>query len=114
MQEQIDANKRVIASSDGMLAPVLGSEQWLSLGTGHVTGFCRSANHGCKTKIQNLADANGFIDLPSLKRQKNLKMMSKVGTVVSLKWQASRENPRVVDALLTTNMVVVNVVDGVA
>ena len=66
VQEQIDANVKVISASKGMLAPVTGKERLRTLGTGHASAFCKAANAGCRTPISYLQDAAGRINLPFL------------------------------------------------
>ena len=79
MKEQVDANVKVIAQSNGLLAPVKGSERFLSLGTGHMAAFCRAANHGCWTSIGNLQGSSKVIDIIDLRRQHAFKVMLEVG-----------------------------------
>ena len=67
LKEQVDANVKVIQQSNGLLAPVKGSERFLTLGTGHMAAFCRAANHGCWTSIANLQGSNKVIDIIDLK-----------------------------------------------
>jgi hypothetical protein len=58
-QEQFDFNKRVIAQSKGLLAPLTGREDSMSIGCGHFTGGVRAISHGCRTPYKQLADSAG-------------------------------------------------------
>ena len=59
---QFDLNKGLVESSQGMLAPVTGSERFLTVGSSHTVAFCRAVNSGCRTTIPELS-SNGFLSL---------------------------------------------------
>ena len=88
VQEQIEANNKVIVASKGLLAPITGKERHLTLGTGHCTAFCKAANAGCRTPISYIRDAVGNINLPFLKMQRQYKTMLEKGwEFTQLPWQ---------------------------
>ena len=60
--KQIDLNKGLVESSQGMLAPVTGSERFLTVGSSHTVAFCRAVNSGCRTTIPELS-LNGSLSL---------------------------------------------------
>ena len=78
-EAQIQANKDLVARSNGMLAPVTGDELYLSVATGHAIAFCRASNAGCKTVLAFIMDKNGFIDIQKLKKQPDFKEMLEEG-----------------------------------
>ena len=57
-EEAFEFNRRLVARSGGMLAPVSGRERLQSLGTGHCAAGFKAARAGCKTST-SLADSNG-------------------------------------------------------
>ena len=65
--EQMQKNLDLIKRSHGLLAPMSGEERFLTVGTGHTCGFCRAANHGCKTSEAKLQDTNGCLNAAALK-----------------------------------------------
>ena len=64
--EQIDFNKELVKSANGLLAEVNGSERFLSIGAGHCAGFCRAANARTPTPEKKLQDKDGRIDTPRI------------------------------------------------
>ena len=60
--KQLDLNKGLVESSQGMLAPVTGSERFLTVGSSHTVAFCRAVNSGCRTTIPELS-LNGSLSL---------------------------------------------------
>ena len=73
--EQIAANKKLIARSSDMLAPVNGEERYITVGCGHMTAFCKVAAVGGKTPQKDIADDEGRIDVNKLKKNKQYKEM---------------------------------------
>ena len=73
--DQIEANVRLVARSNNYLAPVNGSERYLTVGTGHVTAACKASNHGCATPEKFLQDANGKISKDFLETDSEIKEM---------------------------------------
>ena len=59
--EQIAFNEKLIAASNGMLAPLCGRESVMSVGTGHYTAWCRAVKHGCRTPIKSLGNIDGIL-----------------------------------------------------
>ena len=68
--DQIAANKKLIARSNEMLAPVNGEERYITVGCGHMTAFCKVAAVGGKTPQKDIADDEGRIDVNKLKKNK--------------------------------------------
>ena len=61
-------NKAKVAASDGLLAPITGSEKYLSATGGHFEAFCKASIAGCKTSEPAVANDVGCVDLEKLKR----------------------------------------------
>lgn len=61
-KNQVEANQRLILSSQGQLAPLSGQERYLSLGSSHLSQFCRAMMACSKTDQQELA-ANGHLSM---------------------------------------------------
>ena len=78
-QQQMKANVLLANRSKGMIAPVTGNEDRLSLGTGHAAGFGRSAIAKQVACFSNLSDKHGNIDLAKLKEDPDYKKMLEVG-----------------------------------
>ena len=66
--KQLAFNKKVIDGSSGLLAPLCGREGYLSVGTGHFTGWVRAINHGCRTPFKSLAE-NGKLSADRFKQK---------------------------------------------
>ena len=82
-QEQLDANAKLIAMSNGKLAAINQQERYLSLGCGHTMAFCKTAQAGGKTPETDLADADGNIDTGKIFKNHQFKEMIEEGWV----WQ---------------------------
>ena len=94
LQEQFDANEKVITAFNGMLAPITGDETHLTLGTGHAAAFCKASNAGCRTPIKSIQDAAGKINLQLLKMQRQYKAMLEEGwDFTVLRWQVEAAWP---------------------
>ncbi len=65
-QSQIDFNKKLVASSQGLLAPVTGEERLLTVACSHFSAGCRAAVAGCKTNEQSLQGPDNTINLQAL------------------------------------------------
>ena len=100
VQEQVEANNKVIIASNGMLAPITGKERHLTLGTGHCTAFCKAANAGCRTPISYIQDAAGNINVPLLNMQRQYtNMLDKGWEFTQLPWQVEDAWPTSPDLL---------------
>ncbi len=78
--EFIDFNKRLVDSSQGMLAPVTHEEKYATLGTSHTSAFCKAALAFCKTKYKDFADGQGNLNPEAIKaRNKDFRMMLEEG-----------------------------------
>ena len=60
-------NKRLVDTSNGLLAPVSETEKYLTLGTSHTGAFCKAAIFACRSKFADLADSNGNLDTQAIK-----------------------------------------------
>ena len=76
---QQEANLRLISNSKGLLAPMTGRERFLTVGAGHVTAFCRAANHGCTTQVAKLADERSCINVNCILRDPEFAVMLNEG-----------------------------------
>ena len=59
---QINCNIRWVNAADGLLAPINGSERFLTISCGHTTAWCRAVNARCRTPEQTLPQLSGGID----------------------------------------------------
>ena len=55
---QFQRNEDLIASSDGMLAPLSQNERYLTLGNSHMTQFLRAVNSGCNAMLEDFTTLN--------------------------------------------------------
>jgi hypothetical protein len=60
---QLLFNKSLVARADGLLAPVAGTERFLSVSCGHTASGCKAAIAGCRTDIPKLRDQSGNMDV---------------------------------------------------
>ena len=65
----LEANRSLFSRSDGLLAPITGEEQFLSLGCGHTVAFCKVASLGGPTPEKSIQDTKGCLDYPKLLNQ---------------------------------------------
>ena len=81
--------------SNGLMAAPDGNDNFMSVGTSHVTGFCRAALRGCKTHIPALQEASsGIISLEKLRRDPEMgEMLSTGWDVLAVAWQAEATWP---------------------
>ncbi len=75
----IQKNKDLIARSKGLLAPVNGSERYVSLGCGHTVGWTKAVEAGCITCETELADKAGHLDKAKICRNPVMRQMVEVG-----------------------------------
>jgi hypothetical protein len=59
--KQVSFNKELMEHSAGMLAPLSGSERYLTVSCGHTSQFCRAVLAQCKTNQPNLQDKDGLL-----------------------------------------------------
>ena len=64
--EQLAFNQALVDRSQGLLAPINGSERLLSLGGGHAVAFARAVVAGCTTAQADLKDTNGHLNSKTL------------------------------------------------
>ena len=97
--------------SNGLMAAPDGNEKFMSVGTSHVTGFCRAALRGCKTHIPALQDPSGIISLEKLRRDPEMgEMLSTGWEVLAVAWQAEASWPALPEFIQR----VLNATNGVA
>ena len=63
---QVQFNEVLIERSEGLLAPVNGTERFLSLSCSHMAAGCRAAAAGCRAHCESMADASGDISMQTL------------------------------------------------
>jgi hypothetical protein len=63
---QVQFNEVLIERSEGLLAPVNGTERFLSLSCSHMAAGCRAAAAGCRAHCESMADASGNISMQTL------------------------------------------------
>ena len=64
-KSQIATNEAIVHASEGTLCPPSGQERFLSLGSSHLSQFCKAVLHGCTTLNEELAAIahNGNLNL---------------------------------------------------
>ena len=72
---QLAFNRKLVAAAGGLLAEVLGTEKYLTLGGGHLTAFLKAVLECCKTSEPTLADADGFLDKHKLLKDATLRSL---------------------------------------
>ena len=75
----IEANRKLIKRSAGLLAPINGRERYLSLGCGHTVAFCKTCKVGGRTFLILLQDKDGMLDVGKIKKQPEFKAMIEEG-----------------------------------
>jgi len=78
-EEQLKANKNLVARSNGLLPAINHEERYLTLGCGHTCAFCKHAAVGGPTPQESLKDEFGQVDVQKLKRNANFKTMIEIG-----------------------------------
>ena len=53
-QQHIEKNQELIARADGLLAPINGTERYVSVGCGHTVAFCKTVQNGGVTNQPEL------------------------------------------------------------
>ena len=66
--KQLQAMQTLVEASQGMLAPVAGTEQYMSLSASHMSQFCKAVGAGCLTQDENLASINKVLSLDTLQQ----------------------------------------------
>ena len=60
---QLQFNKDLVTRAGGLLAPVTGTERFLSVSCGHTVSGCKAAIAGCRTDIAKLQNKAGKLDV---------------------------------------------------
>ena len=77
-QMQIDPFEKLVASTP-LLSPVLGTERYASLSSGHTCQFVKALVHGCPTCEEGLAGPTGKLGAHVWQSDKDLKTMVETG-----------------------------------
>jgi hypothetical protein len=64
-EKQLDFNRNAVAQSGKMLAPVKGTERYLSVAGSHAAAFCKAMKNRCLTPQTSLADDGGRLSIES-------------------------------------------------
>ena len=64
--KQFEFNRKLVQNSCGLLAPVSGTERFVSVSCGHTVQFCKAALAGCVTPQTSLADATGRLNVQAI------------------------------------------------
>ena len=79
-EEHLAKNELLIERAAGLLAPINGSERYLTLGCGHTTAFCKQAAIGGRTSEKGLQlDGTENIDVQKICSNPNFSTMLLVG-----------------------------------
>ncbi len=62
----IAANEKLVAESDGMLAPMTGQERFVAAGTCHTVSFCRAIKAGCVSPHKHLTSDGTHLSLDAM------------------------------------------------
>lgn len=97
--QQISFNKKLVEHSGGMMAPVNGSERFLTVSCGHTSQFCKAARVHCTTPQLTLQDADGKLSIDHVaKDDPKFKVMLTIGwTWTIIPWQAAEQWPELPD-----------------
>jgi len=97
--EQLGFNRKLVAQSNGLLAPVSGTERFLTVGCGHTAAFCKAAMAGCTTPQQTLADKAGCLNVQHLSRndQSMAAMLSEGWAWTVVSWRCELAWPSLPD-----------------
>lgn len=84
---------------EGLLAPLNGSERYLSVACGHTAAFFRAALHACRTPQASIADSSGVLSVQALSRNDpELEALFQRGWAWTvLPWQVESTWPRLPD-----------------
>ena len=58
MNEQLEFNIRLVVQSQGLLAPLNGTEKLLTIASSHMAAGCRAVKAGCKSHEETLCDSH--------------------------------------------------------
>ena len=89
----------MISGAKGLLPLLRGSEAYLSVGTGHFTGWVRAIKFGCRTPYKSIADRKGLLSADRF-RHKDSRMAKCIDEGYEWRvfpWQAEVAWPRLPD-----------------
>ena len=106
--KQIDFNRQLVASSNGLMSPILGGERYVTVSSTHTSQFCKALLNGCKTPEESLQDSNGNLSLEMLGKDSVLKQMASDGWEwIVIPWYVEDAFPKlpgtIADALNSVN-----------
>ncbi|CAK9093360.1 Uncharacterized protein SCF082_LOCUS43915 [Durusdinium trenchii] len=106
--KQIDFNQQLVASSNGLMSPILGGERYATVSSTHTSQFCKALLHGCKTPEESLQDSHGNLSLEMLGKDSVLKEMATDGWEwIVIPWYVEDAFPKlpatIADALNSVN-----------
>ena len=79
-EEHLLKNQRLIDRSKGLLAPINGSERYLTLGCGHTTAFCKQAGvRGCTSQKALQCSGSNKLDIEKIFSNAEFKSMFEYG-----------------------------------
>jgi len=77
---QLAKNNSLIQRANGLLSNLTGKERFVTVGSSHISQFCKHAQSGGKTCRLKLQDPDtGLLDVAKLKRNRNFKTMIEKG-----------------------------------
>lgn len=96
---QLSFNQNMVDRSKGMLAPLSGSERYLSVSCGHTAQFAKAAAASCTTPQPALADTNGCLNIQHLAKDDPTlhAMLTKGWSWTVLPWQVEETWPTLPD-----------------
>jgi hypothetical protein len=63
LEFEMQKNRDMIKRSEGLLAPIQGTERFLTLGTGHTTAGIRGSLYKCKVGVPSIMGTDGKLGL---------------------------------------------------
>ena len=95
---QLNFNKKLISSSKGLLAPLTGSEDHLTVSAGHFTAWVRAVQARCRTPFKELQSADGSVSMDIVAKDRRMNNMIKHGWSVKVfSWQCEVAWPQLPD-----------------
>jgi hypothetical protein len=97
--KQVAFNQRLTQHSGGMLAPLDGSERFLTVSCGHTSQFCKAVLANCRTPYDTLADTSGCLSVDHVAKDdpKFRTMICKGWPWIVIAWKADIQWPGLAD-----------------
>ena len=98
-KEQVKFNKQLVDVAGGLLAPVNGSENSLTVSCGHWTALVRAIMHGCRTTEKEMADKDDILNRETFvkKDEAFFDLMDKGWSVTEFDWRCEAAWPALPD-----------------